>query len=104
MNDIVGWSGLLVSLVFVGIAIGLSATQRLGLEREMAVAVVRSLLQLLVVGVALVAVVDPDTPLVWSWLWVVGIVVFAGVTVAGGRRPSRGSRSSPWAPTPRWRR
>lgn len=82
MNDVVGWSGLAVSLVFVGVAVVLSANQRLGLGREMVVAVIRSLAQLLVVGVALVAVVDPDTPLAWSWLWVVGIIVFAGMTVA----------------------
>jgi putative ABC transport system permease protein len=37
---------------------------------------------MLVVGAALVPVVDPDTPLAWSWAWVAGIVVFAAVTVA----------------------
>ena len=38
-------------------------------------------MQLLIVGAALAIVIDPDTPLVWSWLWVVGIVVFAAATV-----------------------
>jgi putative ABC transport system permease protein len=33
------------------------------------------------VGVALVPIVDPDTPLLWSWLWVAGIIVFAAVTI-----------------------
>ena len=37
-------------------------------------------MQLLIVGAALAIVIDPDTSLVWSWLWVVGIVVFAAAT------------------------
>ncbi|MCU1379584.1 MAG: putative rane protein [Acidimicrobiales bacterium] len=81
-NQVVAWSGLVASMVFVGLAIGISYWQQLRLERRIAVAVVRSLAQLMVVGVALVAVVKPSTPLVWSWLWVAAIVVFAGVTVA----------------------
>lgn len=81
-RDVVGWSGLAASMVFVGLAIGISWSQRLQLERRIAVAVGRSLVQLLVVGVALVAVVKPSTPLVWSWLWVVAIVGFAGITVS----------------------
>src|SRR3712207_7438685 len=32
-------------------------------------------------GGALGLIIDDDAPLVLSWLWVVGIVVFAGVTV-----------------------
>lgn len=82
MNEVVGWGGLVASLVFVAFAVGVSVEQRLRLEREILVAVARSLAQLLVVGVALVAVVDEDTPLAWSWLWVVAIVGFAGATVA----------------------
>jgi putative ABC transport system permease protein len=82
VKDVVGWGGLVASLVFVALAVALSWWQQLRLERAIVVAVARSLVQLLVVGVALVAVVDPDTPLAWSWLWVGGIVVFAGITVA----------------------
>lgn len=81
MNEIVGWTGLVASIIFVGVAVALSASQRLGLERSIVVAVVRSVAQLLVVGLALVLVIDPDTPLLWSWAWVVAIVGFAGVTV-----------------------
>jgi putative ABC transport system permease protein len=80
-NQVVGWSGLVVSMLFVGLAIGISYWQHLRLERRIAIAVVRSLVQLLIVGAALVIVVKPSTPLVWSWLWVVAIVGFAGVTV-----------------------
>ena len=81
MNEIVGWTGLVASIIFVGVAVALSAGQRLGLERSIVVAVVRSVAQLLVVGLALVLVIDPDTPLLWSWAWVVAIVGFAGITV-----------------------
>lgn len=77
----VGWAGLVASLLFVAIALALTASQRLALTRPIVWAVVRSLAQMAVVGAALVPIVDPDTPLVWSWLWVVGIVVFAAVTV-----------------------
>lgn len=82
MSHLVGWVGLAASIAFVGAAVIISWRFRLGLERRVVVAVARSLAQLLVVGVALVAVVDDDAPLVWSWLWVVAIVVFAAVTVA----------------------
>lgn len=82
MNEVVGWGGLVASLVFVAVAVGVSFGQRLRLERSIVVAVVRSLAQLLVVGAALGLVLDDDTPLAWSWLWVVAIVAFAGITVA----------------------
>lgn len=77
----VGWAGLLVSLVFIGIAMAVTSGFRLALNRPIVWAVVRSLVQMGVVGFALVLIVDPDTPLWWSWAWTVGIVVFAAVTV-----------------------
>ena len=77
----VTWVGLILSLSLVVIAIGVSLRERLGLERDMVVSVVRSAVQLLLVALALQVVVDPKTPLFWSWLWVAGIVVFAAVTV-----------------------
>ena len=79
------WVGLVLSLSLIVIAIGVSLRERLGLERDMVVSVVRSAAQLLLVALALQVVVDPDTPLFWSWLWVAGIVVFAAVTVAPAR-------------------
>lgn len=81
-NEVVGWTGLVASLLFVGAAVALSSAQRLRLERPIVVAVARSLLQLLLVGAALGLVLDDDTPLAWSWLWVVAMVAFAGLTVA----------------------
>jgi putative ABC transport system permease protein len=76
----VGYAGLAASLVLVAVALGLSWRLRLRLERELVVSVTRGLLQLVAVGAALAIVIDPSTPLVWSWLWVAGIVVFAAAT------------------------
>jgi len=42
---------------------------------------VRAMVQLLIVGVALAFVIDPDSPLVLSWLWVVLLIGFAALTV-----------------------
>ncbi len=81
-NGVVGWGALGASLLFVLVAVALTGREHLGLGRPILVALVRSLVQMAVVGLALVPIVDPDTPLVWSWLWVVGIVGFASVTVA----------------------
>lgn len=80
-GEVVGWLGLALSLAFVLAAVALTAQQRLGLGRPIVVALVRSLAQMAVVGAALVPIVDPDTPLAWSWAWVVGITVFSAVTV-----------------------
>ncbi|WCO66533.1 ABC transporter permease [Iamia majanohamensis] len=83
MSDgVVGWGALAASLVFVAASVAIVGRQHLGLGRPILVAVARSLVQMAVVGLALVPIVDPDTPLVWSWLWVAGIVAFAAVTVA----------------------
>ena len=81
MTGDVGFWGLAASLILVAIAMGLSAWQRLGIERSLAWAVVRAVVQLLLVGLALAFVIDPDTSIAWSWAWVVGIVFFSAVTV-----------------------
>ncbi len=81
MNGDVGYAGLAISLILVAIALAISVRLRLRLERELVTSVSRALLQLLIVGAALGLIIDPDTPLVWSWLWVFGIVVFAAATV-----------------------
>lgn len=81
-GEVVGWLGLAVSVAFVLAAVGLTRQQHLDLGRPILVALARSLAQMAVVGVALVPIVRPSTPLVWSWLWVVGITVFSAVTVA----------------------
>lgn len=80
----VGWWGLAASLVLVAVAVAVSATQGLGLARTILWSCTRAALQLGAVGVALGLVLAPDAPVVWAWLWVAAMTVFAGVTV--GRR------------------
>jgi putative ABC transport system permease protein len=77
----IGWTGLATSLVLVAIAIGLSYWQGLRLEREIAWSSLRAIVQLLAVGYVLVVLVDPDTPTVLAWAWVVVMVLFAALTV-----------------------
>ncbi|MBA3746708.1 MAG: iron export ABC transporter permease subunit FetB [Solirubrobacterales bacterium] len=80
-NGDVGVLGLAASLVLVAVALVISLRLKLRLEREVVVSVVRGLVQLLIVGAALAIIIDPKTSLVWSWLWVAGIVVFAAATI-----------------------
>lgn len=81
-----GALGVAASLVLVVVAIALSAAGRLGLERSLAWAAARALVQLLLVGVALTVVIDPDRPLVLSWLWIAAMLVFCA-DVARRRAP-----------------
>ena len=77
----VGGVELAASLVLIAVAIGLSMWRSLGLERSIVWASIRAAAQLLLVGAALTLVVDPDQPIAWSWVWVVGMVGFAAVTI-----------------------
>src|SRR4051812_43487160 len=77
----IGWPGLATSLVLIGLAVGLSMTQGLQLERTMLWASARALLQLLAVGSMLAPVLDPDRPIALAWLWVVLMVVIAALTI-----------------------
>ena len=80
MEGDVTYAGLAASLILVVVALWISRRLRLRLERDLVAAVVRGLVQLLIVGAALAIIIDPGTPLLWSWLWVVGIVIFAAAT------------------------
>lgn len=80
----VSYLGLAVSLVLVAVAVVFSIVQRLGIERSLVWSAVRALLQLLAIGFALGLIIDPDTPLVWSWLWIAVMIAIATDTV--GRR------------------
>jgi putative ABC transport system permease protein len=82
MSGDVGWWGLAASLVMIAAVAVLSWRQKLRLERDLAIAVGRSLAQMLAVGAALGLIVDPDTWIGWSFLWVAGMVVFAAITVS----------------------
>ena len=90
MTTDIGLAGLALSSLLVALAIVVSLVRRLGLERDLVVAALRAVLQLSLVGVALRLVVDDDDPLIWSWLWVAAMLVFAADTVRrradGGRR------------------
>lgn len=77
----IGWSGLALSLILVGVAVALSIWRRLGLERTMIWACARGMGQLLLVGYALLVVIDEDSPVALAWLWVALMVLFAGFTV-----------------------
>jgi putative ABC transport system permease protein len=77
----IGWGGLAISLILVGVAIGLSLWRGLRLEREMLWATGRAIVQLLGTGYVLVVVIDDDAPVVLAWAWVVVMVTVAAVTV-----------------------
>lgn len=77
MSGDVGFVGLAASLVLVAVAVILSLVQRLRLERAIIWAAVRAIVQLFAVGAALALVIDPDAPLLYAWLWVLGMVLVA---------------------------
>jgi putative ABC transport system permease protein len=77
----VSWWGLAASLIMIALVIVVSRRQQLRLERDLVVAVVRSLVQLLLVAAALGIIVKPDTWIGFSFLWVAGMVLFAAITV-----------------------
>ena len=77
----IGVTGLLASLVPIGLALGLSGWQRLHLGRTIVWSSLRAAAQLLVVGAALGLILDPDASMVWAWAWVVLMVAVAGATV-----------------------
>jgi putative ABC transport system permease protein len=84
-GDVNAW-GMAASGMLVLLAVALSLRNHLGLERSLVWAAVRAAVQLLLVGVALAVVIDPDRPLILSWLWVLAMVVFAA-DVARRRAP-----------------
>lgn len=86
MNGDVGAAGLATSLALVAVAASISLWQRLGLERQIVWAATRALVQLLLVGAALALIIEPGRPMVWSWLWVVAMIGYAG-DVARRRAP-----------------
>lgn len=73
--------GLGASLVFIAIAMALSYSRQLRIEGSIAWSSARAMVQLLLVGAALVVVLDPARPMALAWLWVGVMVVFAAITV-----------------------
>jgi putative ABC transport system permease protein len=81
MNDAaIGWAGVGLSLILVGVAVGLSLWQGLRLEKDMLWAAGRALVQLLAVGYVLQYIVEPGTPIAWAWAWVVLMLLVASLT------------------------
>lgn len=74
--------GLLASGVLIVVAVALSVAQHLGLHRSIVWASLRALVQLLLIGLLLTIVLDDDASMLWSWVWVVVMVVFAAWTTA----------------------
>ncbi len=93
MNTDIGLTGLALSSLLVAIAVGVSLIRRIGLERDLLTAAVRAVLQLALVGAALRFVVDDDDPLVWAWVWVAAMLLFAAHTV---RRRAGGDLATFW--------
>jgi putative ABC transport system permease protein len=77
----VGVWGVAASLALVAVAVLISLRLGLDLETGLVGASLRALVQLVVVGAALGLVIGPDQPLLWSWLWVGGIVLIAAWVV-----------------------
>jgi putative ABC transport system permease protein len=73
--------GLATSLILVGVAIAISLSQQLRLEKELVWATVRAFVQLIAMGFVLAWLLQPGRSLAFSWLWVAGMVVFAAWTV-----------------------
>jgi putative ABC transport system permease protein len=80
MSDI-GWGGLALSLLLVVVAIVLSLWRQLGLERTIAWAATRALVQLLAVGLLLQILLEPGVSYWWAWLWVAAMMLIASWTV-----------------------
>ena len=88
----IGVAGLAASGILVAVAVAISLWRQLGLERSLLWASLRALVQLLAVGWVLQFVVDPDDPLIFSVLWIVAMVSFAGVHhLASGSRRAQGA-------------
>lgn len=73
--------GLGVSLILVGVALAVSMSQQLRLERRLVWATARAIVQLGLVGVLLAWLLEPGRSLAFAWLWVAGMVVFAAWTI-----------------------
>ncbi|MEN8113850.1 MAG: iron export ABC transporter permease subunit FetB, partial [Actinomycetota bacterium] len=73
--------GLVLASSLVAVAVALSMWQRLGLDRQILWASARALVQLLLVGVVLAFLLEPNRSLWWSFAWVVAMVPFAADVV-----------------------
>jgi len=73
--------GLVTSLLLIGVALAVSLGQQLRLEKQLVWATLRAFAQLIVMGFVLAWLLEPGRSVLYSWLWVVGMVLFAAWTV-----------------------
>ncbi|MEN8233364.1 MAG: iron export ABC transporter permease subunit FetB [Actinomycetota bacterium] len=81
MTGDISFPGLALASSLVVVAVALSLWQRLGLDRQILWASVRALVQLLLVGVVLAFLLQPERSLWWSVAWVAAMVPFAADVV-----------------------
>ena len=86
------WWGVAASVALVAFCLAVVVRERLGLGREVVVAAVRAVVQLVAVG-ALLGVLFDHTGVPGSFVWVAGMIA-VGARVAGGR--GRGVPRSSW--------
>lgn len=79
-TDIELWQAA-ISLVLVGIVLGVSLWRKLGLERSILWAATRATVQLLAVGVFFAAIFESSFASWWAWIWAAGMVVISGWVV-----------------------
>lgn len=82
MNGGISVAGVGASLLLILVAIAISRWDELGVDGSIAWAALRAAVQLSLVGLGLGLVLSDDAPLAWSWLWVAGMVLVGGITVA----------------------
>jgi putative ABC transport system permease protein len=80
-NGDVNALGLATSLILVAVALAVSLSQQLRLEKDLIWSVLRAFAQLIVMGFVLAWLLEPGRSIAYSWLWVGGMVVFAAWTV-----------------------
>lgn len=92
ITDIGFWEAA-ASLVLVALAMGLSFGFGFNVERSIAWAALRAIVQLLAVGLLFTIIFDSSSQWVWSWLWVMSMVVIAArvIWTRAGRLPGVGS-------------
>lgn len=81
MDTTVNLLGIAASGLLVAVAIAISARAGLGLGRSLIGAALRALIQLLLLGIVLGAIIAPGRSPALSWLWVLVMIGFAGWTV-----------------------
>jgi len=82
MRTDIEWWQAAVSLVLIGIVVGVSLWRKLGLERTVLWASARAALQLIAVGALFTVIFESSLATVWSSLWVVMMVAVSGIVVA----------------------